>query len=116
MEKIIHIFEIFKCLGSKGKESAEKFKRDIIKHCLLSWTMLMCNVSSQFKNVYGTQEAIVKKGLATEKEMEKINKKDDTSMAWIDKWWVPLNWIYHNIGEELEQEGHLSGYVEAVLK
>ena len=76
----------------------------------------MCNVSSQFKNVYGTQEAIVKKGLATEKEMEKINKKDETSMAWIDKWWVPLNWIYHNIGEELDKEGHLSGYVESVLK
>ena len=73
--------------------------------------MLMCNVSSQFKSVYGTQEAIIKKGIATEKEMEKISKKDDTSMAWLDKWWVPLNWCCHKIRVELEADGHLSGYV-----
>ena len=71
----------------------------------------MCNVSSQFKSVYGTQEAIIKKGIATEKEMEKISKKDDTSMAWLDKWWVPLNWCCHRIRVELEADGHLSGYV-----
>ena len=72
----------------------------------------MCNVSSQFKSVYGTQEAIIKKGIATEKEMEKISKKDDTSMAWLDKWWVPLNWCCHRIRVELEADGHLSGYVK----
>ena len=72
----------------------------------------MCNVSSQFKSVYGTQEAIIKKGIATEKEMEKISKKDDTSMAWLDKWWVPLNWCCHRIRVELEADGHLSGYIK----
>ena len=75
----------------------------------------MCNVSSQFKSVYGTQEAIIKKGIATEKEMEKISKKDDTSMAWLDKWWVPLNWCCHRIRVELEADGHLSGYVNKNL-
>ena len=76
----------------------------------------MCNVSAQFKSVYGTQEAIIKKGIATEKEMEKISKKDDTSMAWLDKWWVPLNWCCHRIRVELEADGHLSGYVKKIIQ
>ena len=96
--------------GSKGKESADQFKSKIVRYSLLSWTMLMCQVGKQFQKLYGTQEAIIRKGLATEKEMEKLNKNDNTSMGWLDKWWVPLNWCCRMIRIEIHKEGgHLTG-------
>ena len=95
--------------GSKGKESADQFKSKIVRYSLLSWTMLMCQVGDQFQKLYGTQDAIIKKGLATEKEMEILNKNDNTSMGWLDKWWVPLNWCCRMIRNEIHKDGgHLT--------
>ena len=45
----------------------------------------MCQVGKQFQKLYGTQEAIIRKGLATEKEMEKLNKNDNMAEAGKDK-------------------------------
>ena len=72
--------------------------------------MLMCKVSKTLCQLYGTQEAMMRKGLATDKEMEKLSKNDNTSMGWLDKWWVPLNWSCRMIRNEIHKDGgHLTG-------
>ena len=121
------LFFSFKTIsGNKGLDSATKFKKTILRYCLLSWTMMFTHVNLKMKDKYGmTEDAIIEKGLATTEEIKKLKGKatlnvgrsnfisfekdllSQSKLTWLDHWFVPLNWCCHMIKDELSKGGHI---------
>ena len=96
--------------GQKGKDSAMKLKKTVMRYCLLSWTLLMSKISPILKAQYAINvdpDELLNKGLITPQEVDILTRKDETSMAWLDKWWMPMNWCMLLINKELHESGHL---------
>merc|ERR1712141_206159 len=67
--------------GHKGLDSATRFKKTILRYCLLSWTMMFTHVNLKMKDKYGmTEDAIIEKGLATTAEIKKLKGKADLNV------------------------------------
>ena len=54
------------------KTSALKLRKKILRYCLLSWTMCLASISSQFKVKFSTSDIYVSKGLLKKKELEAL--------------------------------------------
>lgn len=96
--------------GEKGPYSAMKLKRKLLRYCLLSWTLLMSKISPILKAKYANDadpNELLAKGLITPQEVKILTRNDNTSMAWLDKWWIPMNWCMLLINKELHESGHL---------
>ena len=96
--------------GEKGPYSAMILKKKLLRYCLLSWTLLMSKISPILKAQYANNvdpNELLNKGLITPPEVDILTRKDKTSMAWLDKWWMPMNWCMLLINKELHESGHL---------
>ena len=96
--------------GEKGPYSAMKLKKKLLRYCLLSWTLLMSKISPILKAKYANDadpNELLAKGLITPQEVKILTRNDNTSMAWLDKWWIPMNWCMLLINKELHESGHL---------
>ena len=91
--------------------SAMKLKKTLLRYCMLSWTLMMGKISPSIKGKYtndaSNTAALISKGLVTPSEIEKLSKKDGTSMVWLDKWWIPMTWSMLLINKEMNEKGHL---------
>jgi len=104
--------------GEKGPYSAMKLKRKLLRYCLLSWTLLMSKISPILKAKYANDadpNELLAKGLITPQEVKILTRNDNTSMAWLDKWWMPMNWCMLLINKELHESGHLPRQGKVVL-
>jgi len=104
--------------GEKGPYSAMKLKKKLLRYCLLSWTLLMSKISPILKAKYAKDadpNEVLAKGLITPEEVKILTRNDNTSMAWLDKWWIPMNWCMLLINKELHESGHLPRQGKIVL-
>ena len=55
--------------------------------------MVMTHINKAFFEKYGNDYTVINKRLATAEEIEKLKKNfENSSIAWLDKWWIPINW------------------------
>ena len=100
--------------GEKGSYSAMILKKKLLRYCLLSWTLLMSKISPILKAQYANNvdpNELLNKGLITPQEVDILTRKDETSMAWLDKWWMPMTWNMLIINNEMNENGHLPRYL-----
>ena len=105
--------------GAKGDNSANKLKKTILRYSLLSWTMMFIQVNSNIKSKFGTEDGIVEKGLATAEEIKLLKSHGSgntgdlgqPNVAWLDLWWIPLNWCCQMIRDEMKKDGHMPRYL-----
>ena len=99
--------------GEKGSTSAIQLRKSLLRYCLLSWTLLMSTISPIMKKKYADSaepNELLSKGLITQNEIQKLMRNETGSMAWWDKWWLPMNWCMLLINKELHEKGHLPRY------
>jgi hypothetical protein len=94
--------------GAKGEHSALEFKKRILRHCLLSYTLMMITISPSMRKMYGNGDRIVEKGIATwEGAIGRLRKDQGSKLGWMDKWWLPINWCCHLIRDESGSDCHV---------
>ena len=54
------------------KTFALKLRKKILRYCLLSWTMCLATISSQFKGKFSTSDIYISKGLLKKKELDAL--------------------------------------------
>ena len=87
--------------------SALELKKKILRHCLLSYALVMASVSPGFAKVYSGSDQFVKKGLADyEYDIRRMKKQSGSNVGWLDKWWIPINWSCILIQNESGSDGH----------
>ena len=99
--------------GEKGSTSAIQLRKSLLRYCLLSWTLLMSTISPIMKKKYADSaepNELLAKRLITQNEIQKLMRNETGSMAWWDKWWLPMNWCMLLINKELHEKGHLPRY------
>jgi hypothetical protein len=88
--------------GIKGAQAALEFKKRLLRHALLSYTLMMITISPPMRKMYGTGDKIVRKGLATwdDGAINRLRKDQGSNFGWMDKWWLPINWCCQLVQEE----------------
>ena len=74
---------------------------------------MMSKISPIIKKEYANStkpNELLTKGLITQSEIQKLMRNETGSMAWWDKWWLPMNWGMLLINKELHEKGHLPRY------
>ena len=100
--------------GEKGSISAIRFKKTILRYCMITWTLMMAKISPVIADNYienNRPDKLIEMGLITPEEVEKLSEKDGTSMIWSDKWWMPMTWNMLIINNEMKENGHLPRYL-----
>ncbi len=86
--------------SAQGEAAALDLKKRILKYCLLSYAMLLKNISrnltSDFEDNFET--IMMQKDLVSQDEMAKL--KTVGGDRWTVNWWVPLNWCNEIVNEE----------------
>ena len=71
--------------------SLMQLKKDILRLCLLSYSMCFCRISNRMKNRYPKAEDFIKKRLLTENEHKLLQTKNVD--GWLVKWATPQLWV-----------------------
>ena len=104
--KILSYFNFYP--GKKGRQSALDLKKRILRHCILSYTLLFITISPTLKKKYSSGEDLVIKGLASwDGAIARLKKDQGSNLGWMDKWWVPINWCCHLIRHESGPDLHV---------
>ena len=64
--------------------NAVKFKKRLVRYCLLSWTMCLSPISQPFQNKLNTSQDYIKKGLINQAELEALKVIQITIQPIID--------------------------------
>ncbi len=99
--------DMFQCLS--GPEALE-LKKTILRHCLLSMTMVYIIVSPPFRESLYLPEDLIQKGLSDSSATSRwlIGKngrkltKNNAVKHYRERWWQPLLWCSHIIQENDE--------------
>jgi hypothetical protein len=103
--------------GDKGTHAALEFKKRLLRHALLSYTLMMITISPSMRKMYGNGDKIVEKGIATwDGAIKRLRKEQGSKLGWMDKWWLPINWCCHLVREESSgSKGHIPRESKEVL-
>ena len=99
--------------GEKGPISAIRFKKTILRYCMITWALMMAKISPIIADGYienNSPDQLIEMGLITPEEFEKLSESDGTSMTWSDKWWMPMTWNMIMIKNEMNENGHMPRY------
>ena len=72
--------------------SIKRFKKDIARLFLLSWTMCLCRISKPLKDAFPFPKSFNDKKLLTRREFHRL-KTDTNDDCWLEKWTTPLLWV-----------------------
>jgi hypothetical protein len=75
---------------NRKRVSVKKFKKDIVRLFLLSWTMCFCRISTRLRRKFKSPEIFNSMRLITRKEYNKLKTKNVD--GWLEKWSTPLLW------------------------
>jgi hypothetical protein len=102
--------------GEKGVQAALEFKKKLLRHALLSYTLMMITISPSMLKMYGDADKIVEKGIATMDAIHQLKKDQGSKLGWMDKWWLPINWCCQLVREESGLEGHIPRQSRAIIR
>ena len=75
---------------NRKRMSVKKFKKDIVRLFLLSWTMCFCRISTRLRRKFNSPQMFNSMRLLTRKEYNKLKTKNKD--GWLEKWSIPLLW------------------------
>ena len=84
---------------ASGYQGALAYKRTILKHCLLSYTLLLGELNGDIFDNETLAQSLENKGLARQ-DVEIASLKMISSKKWMKHWWVPLNWCCTMVEQE----------------
>ena len=100
--------------GEKGPISAIRFKKTILRYCMITWALMMRKISPVIEEIYfenDSPDKLIEMGLITPEEFEKLSENDGTSVIWSDKWWMPMTWNMLMVNDEMNEKGHIPMYL-----
>ena len=90
---------------NRKRVSVKKFKKDIVRLFLLSWTMCFCRISTRLRRKFNTPLVFNSMRLLTRKEYNKLKTKNVD--GWLEKWSTPLLWankMICNVDKETKED------------
>lgn len=84
----------------KGTMTVKEFRRTIIRHFFLSWTMCLSRISTCLNQKFPPKnpKAYYEKKLLSKREYNKL-KVPMESNCWIEKWSTPLVWVLQLVND-----------------
>lgn len=99
---------------NRKRMSVKKFKKDIVRLFLLSWTMCFCRISTRLRRKFKNPKMFNLTQLLTRKEYKKLKTKNPD--GWLEKWSTPLLWankMICNVDKEMkDSKGNIQKLVQ----
>lgn len=73
-------------------------RRTIMRYCILSYILALRRHLMKLRRRYQTMASLIKTGIVTVEEMERIDE-DDLPETYTSNWWVPLQWCTEIIAD-----------------
>ena len=99
---------------NRKRMSVKKFKKDIVRLFLLSWTMCFCRISTRLRRKFKSPKVFNSMRLLTRKEYKQLKTKNED--GWLEKWSTPLLWankLICTVDKEMKDtKGNLQTFVQ----
>jgi len=84
-------------------EERRMVRRTIMRYCILSYILALRRHSMKLRRRYQSMASLIKTGIVTAEEMERIDE-DDLPEMYTSNWWVPLQWCTEIIADAKAKE------------
>ena len=99
---------------NRKRMSVKKFKKDIVRLFLLSWTMCFCRISTRLRRKFKSPKVFNSMRLLTKIEYNQLKTKNED--GWLEKWSTPLLWANKLICNVEKEMKDAKGNIQTIVQ